>query len=120
MKLTKTVTSGGRPAYYASEVDEYIAQLEAELIALEDAKYCYEDELPCDITSELFAASVVNGVRLYPWQAVAKALKAENERYKDALYSIAGINVGPSHMIRAWKEMMLAAKHRAKEALRGE
>jgi len=40
MKLTKTVTSGGRPAYYASEVDKYIAQLEAEnarLRKIEDA-----------------------------------------------------------------------------------
>ena len=55
------------------EAAEYVAQLEAE-------KYCYEDELPCELTSELFASSIVDGVRLYPWKAVAEALKAENER----------------------------------------
>jgi len=39
--------------------------------------YCYEDELPCELTSELFEASFLDGVRLYPWKAVAKQLEAE-------------------------------------------
>lgn len=45
--------------------------------------HCNEDELPCDITDELFAASYVDGVRLYPWPAVAKALKKELDAAKE-------------------------------------
>ena len=41
--------------------------------------YCYEDELPCELTSELFEASFLDGVRLYPWKAVAKQLEAERD-----------------------------------------
>lgn len=47
-------------------------------------------------------------------------LEAENDRYLEALRSIAGTNTKPSHLKYAWKEMMLAAKQRAKEALGGE
>ena len=41
--------------------------------------YCYEDELPCKLTMELYKASFVDGVRLYPWNAVAKQLKTEKD-----------------------------------------
>ncbi|GAF75654.1 unnamed protein product [marine sediment metagenome] len=42
-----------------------------------DEMYCYEDELPCELTDMLFERSIVDGVRLYPWKAVAKQLEAE-------------------------------------------
>lgn len=47
-------------------------------------------------------------------------LEAENKRYLETLRSIAGTNTKPSHLKKNWKEMMLAAKQRAKEALGGE
>ena len=47
-------------------------------------------------------------------------LMDENDRHLEALRSIAGTNTKPSHLKKNWKEMMLAAKQRAKEALGGE
>ena len=63
-------------------IHQRISEWRKEVAQLEDEKYCYEDELPCNITTELFEASIVDGVRLYPWKAVAAALKSENDRLK--------------------------------------
>lgn len=63
--------------------------------------YCYEDELPCHPTSELYAASIVDGVRLYPWPAVAAALKKEKETLqgeRDALLVSLGYD-DPSQIV---------------------
>ena len=50
----------------------------------------------------------------------ANQLEADNKRYLEALRSIAGTNTKPSHLEYAWKEMLLVAKQRAKQALGGE
>ena len=87
-------------------------------------------EKTCDFCGE----PIAGGLQEHDFAACAHNLKEkaeqaerfvadivdEHERYKDALYSIAGTNVRPSHLKYAWKEMMLAAKQRAKEALGGE
>ena len=53
-----------------------------------DETYCYEDELPCELTAKLFGHSLVDGVRLYPWWAVAAQLKSENEALKEFVYLV--------------------------------
>ena len=52
-------------------------------------EYCYEDELPCELTAELFSKSVVDGVRLYPWRAVAKQLEADLAEARDMDFLLA-------------------------------
>ena len=46
---------------------------------IEKNMYCHEDELPCELTAELYVNSVVDGVRLYPWKHVAMQLKYERD-----------------------------------------
>lgn len=84
-----------------------IAQLEAELAKEKETVTFLDASL--DIKQRLVVAE----------NRVAQ-LEAENNRYRDALYSIAGTNTKPSHLKIAWKEMMLVTKQRAKEALGGE
>jgi hypothetical protein len=39
--------------------------------------YIYEDELPCELTMELYMASILDGVRMYPIYAVVKQMMRE-------------------------------------------
>ena len=83
------------------------AQLEAELAKEKETVTFLDASL--DIKQRLVVA-----------ENQVSQLEAENNRYRDALYSIAGTNTKPSHLKIAWKEMMLVTKQRAKEALGGE
>ena len=64
--------------------------------------YCYEDELPCNITDELFSQSFVDGVRLYPWRAVAKELVSQSTSLLDALEAVSTWLDEPLHNKEGW------------------